>query len=208
MRWPKPPTGSSPFAVWCREFLNTCRQSELKSGVGYNVKQSPSGTTLDIFGTNMGGAGSLVDIKMFAITTLIGGDVVIAKSWDGGALGAQVPIAKTPRARTSIVQELIDGDIVTYAQNTTFPYDPTGDNNRIATDSNGAESQVCYPRYVTLGQLGLDTPTYPLNEYAGQQCQALIFACKPSSGTGVVYANGKVVWQELNQRVWALKYGS
>lgn len=163
-----------------------------------------AGTNSTSVWTQLGGAAS-VDIQMFAITALGGGDTFAAKAWSGsGSLGATVTIAKTPRARATVTSELIDGDAMAYTPITTNSYDPYGDNNRLATDSSGSEPQVCYPRYVTLGQLGLTTPVTPSTAYAGNECQAIVFAFKPSNGTGMT----GVLWQELNQRVWIRKYGS
>ena len=48
MIWPNEPSTGNPIAAWCRKLLAACKASEIKSGVGYNVKRTSGGTTLEL----------------------------------------------------------------------------------------------------------------------------------------------------------------
>lgn len=55
MNWPKPFTHTTPFTDWLNRLLAGVKSNELKSGVGYRVKTTSNGTTLEILGGAMGG---------------------------------------------------------------------------------------------------------------------------------------------------------
>jgi len=189
MRWPKPPTGSSPFAVWCREFLNTCRQSELKSGVGYNVKQSPSGTTLDILAIS--GISASSPFQPYLITVLNNADYVTAQLYNWTTMmgnGNNVTIAKAITGRGPALAT-VDGNNIVYS------YQPTSKDNLRSAQIVGVISQwqVMNPRYLADDGSGL----------VGN----IIFACKIKGGTGVSDVNGKPVdLQEFHSRNWCYQW--
>jgi hypothetical protein len=194
MNWPKPPLITTPGGSWLDRLLKACISRQLLPGPGYRLKQTASGTILELDRLAGGGttAAPLV-IQMFALTTLPGGDVVKGKTWNGSALGgSEVTIAKPHRLRKSIASEKIDSITITYAT-------PGGtadvDNNRTASDGTTPEAQVVYPRYTTLTRLGEATP--------GTNSLALIVAAKPANGTGIA----GVDWIEvLPARVWARRF--
>ena len=143
---------------------------------------------------------------MFAITTLNGGDFFSAKTWDGMSFGtSEVLIAKPPRQRTSVVSELMDGVTVNYSAY-------TNDNNRTANDGTNSELEVCYPRYMTMTDLGFDgyitTPPSGAALKLFNVSQCIVFAEQPANGTGCLDSDGKpILWLEKTARVWARKTG-
>jgi hypothetical protein len=52
---PKPPTGSSAFAVWCKKLLEWIRSSLIISGPGYRLERGPRGTVLKLYPAAAGG---------------------------------------------------------------------------------------------------------------------------------------------------------
>ena len=48
INWPAPPGGLSTEASWFRKLLMACRQTEILPGVGYRVKETSNGRTLEI----------------------------------------------------------------------------------------------------------------------------------------------------------------
>ena len=105
------------------------------------------------------------------------------------------PRFATPTTRQTnrdVLTEIIDGVSINY-QN-------TDDNNRVADDGTDSESQVIFPRYTTLADLGLAQPD------ALSNCQAVIFAAEAT--TGIVDSENKPIsWIELQPaRVWARRY--
>ena len=145
-------------------------------------------------------------VMMFAITTLNGGDFFSAKTWDGMSFGtSEVLIAKPPRQRTSVVSELMDGVTVNYSAY-------TNDNNRTANDGTNSELEVCYPRYMTMTDLGFDgyiaTPPAGAALKLFNVSQCIVFAEQPANGTGCLDSDGKpILWLEKTARVWARKTG-
>jgi hypothetical protein len=143
-------------------------------------------------------------VEMFALTTLkttvsanAPADYFYAKRFDGTSVsGSEIAIAKPPRLRLSIASEVIDSETITYT-------DRTGDQNtRTASDSEGSEAQVIFPRYVACGanpSQGTLTPSHP----------SIIFAAMVGA-TGVVddrNGNAPVTWIEvLPARVWARRF--
>ena len=204
LNYPTPPSGAGSEASYHRRAMDCLKRSFPSAGVGLVAKETPSGVVLSLAGNPpSGGGGNGLIVHMFAITQLVGLDYFYAKFWNGTNLGREIAIAKSPRLRPSVISELIDGITITYAPITTNPYDPTGDNNRLAADpAANTESQVVFPRYTTLTDLGLVQPDVLSN------CQAVIFAAFPKNGTGVTQAGGKKIeWVEMQPaRVWAKRY--
>jgi hypothetical protein len=55
INWPAPPSGLSNEANWFRKLLSACRQTEILPGVGYRVKETSNGRTLEIIQKNVQG---------------------------------------------------------------------------------------------------------------------------------------------------------
>ncbi len=137
------------------------------------------------------------EVKMFKITEIPipeegddFSDYVIAREWDGNTLGSvDVRIAKHPYWRPSITE--LSVGLITYF----FQYDD--DNSRtVVTGAAGDDPDFDIdPTYQQL------LMPYEVDDYspANGGHLGILFAAKPSNGTGVDGAD----WIDLTQRVWA-----
>ena len=193
MNYPTPPSGTSPQASFFRRLMDCVKRSRPIAGVGLALKETEHGTILSLINPTQFSQGGGSEVRMFAITQLLGKDWVMAKYWDGASLGEEIKIAVPPRLRQSLKKEIVDGVEITFSAQ-------VGQNSRTATDQfNNFENEVIYPRYTTLTELGLTKPD------DNSSCQAVVFAVKPKRGTGVLDDSfAPVNWIEiLPSRVWA-----
>lgn len=200
MNYPTPPSGAGNEANYHRRALACLKASFPKAGVGLVAKETDSGVILSLADNSSTSAGSKSATYLFAVTQLLGKPYLMARFWNGQVLGKEVPIAKHFPFRFKTT-ESIDGVDFTYSPITTYPYDPTGDNNRLADDGTLSQREVVFPRYVTMNQLSVATPA-GVNGY-----QCLILAAQLGAGTGMSTDEGaKIIWQELPGRVWSRRY--
>lgn len=178
-------TGNNPLVNWLNRIKAAVHARTLQEGLGYKIRRSPSGVTLQILPGGGRAAQPASPIQRYLIT-LRRGDYYHARTWDGDTAGSEtIYIAKPAKLRQSINAELIGGNLITYTYNS--------DTSRTATFSTFFENQIVIPWYLT-----------------GDQ----IFAIKPIGGTGVVTAAPDTVgqtieWLDLNidARAWALAFG-
>lgn len=200
MNYPTPPSGAGNEAQYHRRHLDCLKRSFPRAGVGLVAKETPTGVILSLATQNPFSASNGSQTFLFAVTQLLGKPYLMARFWNGAALGKEVAIAKHFPFRFNTT-ESIDGIDFTYTPITSFPTDPTGDNNRLSDDGTNNQQEVVFPRYVTMDELSIVNPS-GINGY-----QCLILATQLGAGTGVATDEGtKIIWQELPGRVWARRY--
>lgn len=107
---PGEPTGTSPMVAWCRRLYRCVMQGRLLPGVGYRLKEVPSGTILEIIPGTGGSPLSLYRFKSNAANH------IICRSWNGTTEGTvDVLIAKQPTIRNSVTNETLRGVAMTYS---------------------------------------------------------------------------------------------
>jgi hypothetical protein len=121
-----------------------------------------------------GGTGSGTTTT-FQITSVFGGDYVVAQTWDGTTLGGvDFYIAKPIHFRTSFASEVVDGVTINYTY--------SDDNHVHASDGTHSVDALCCPRYVVAAE---------------------IQASLCNNGTPVLDGSGNVVkWIDLTPREW------
>ena len=140
MNWPSEPTGNSSLAKFLRRVVSAGRANELQSGVGYRVRRSTQGTTLEIDGGNGGNGGA----QCFKLKEMYA-DYWIGHTWDGVNEGtADVAVAKDPAARQPATQT-IAGTSYVY----TYSAGPDDFNDsRNSYNGSSTESQHVVPFYI------------------------------------------------------------
>ncbi len=102
--------------------------------------------------------------------------------------GSLTRIAKSPRLRTSISAEVIDGVVISYSNYTT-------DNNRTANDGTNTETQVVFPRYVAV-----------TGSVVGPVDTSVIYATQVSY-TGITVSGSALTWIEFSPaRLWLRRF--
>lgn len=182
MSWPNEPNTSNPISAWCLKLMRACKASELKSGVGYRVKRTAQGTTLELGAGAPGTTAQNVTVKWCQIIEILQ-DHYVVQEWDGDAVfGDEFNVAKPTKLRGSITTETIDGDAITY--------DYTGYTTdyiqRLAEFDGAEEKQVVVPHWLA---------------------EDLIWALEVTE-TGVQVSSVEVTWLDLNidARAWARKF--
>ncbi len=207
MNYPTPPSGASNEGSFMRRLVDCLKRSYPIAGNGLTFKETSKGVILSVINpANNLPKGGGSDVYMFSVTQLIGQPYVMAKYWDGNSLGQEIAIAKDYPFRFNL-NEVIDEILYTYTPLIRTD-DPTSDNNRGATDGLNFQKECVFPRYVTLGMLGIVKPS---DANGGGQLvgyQTLILASYVQKGTGISTAGGqKIFWQEVKTgRVWSRRY--
>jgi len=200
LNYPTPPSGSNNEANYHRRLLDCLKRSFPRAGVGLVMKETPTGVILSLAQQGSFASANGSATYLFAVTQLLGKDYLMAKFWNGSSLGKEIAIAKHFPFRFKNSERIDDIDF-NYTRITSYSFDPTGDNNRTASDGSTTQREVVFPRYVTMDSLSIVNP----NGVNGYQC--LILATQLGAGTGVTTDEGqKIIWQELPGRVWSRRY--
>lgn len=139
INWPTSPSGTSNEASFFRRFVDSCKRSTPKAGLGLKATETKDGIILSV--DQSWGGGVPIKVDLYEITTLANADYFKAKlvNSSGDATGAEIVVAKSLTGRKPAT-ETID----TFEINYTY----SGENDRTASaDMLGTEIQVCHPRY-------------------------------------------------------------
>jgi hypothetical protein len=182
-RGPNPNSGEGAAANWLRRLLAAVAANKILPGVGYKVKYSSLGTTLEVMpGKMLGGTIS----KRYRVKS-VQGDYLTCRTWDGTTEGGtDVLVAKPPQLRHSIESQTIDGASVTYSD---------------FSISGG----VCKRIAKAADEDDQNEMVIPVYQLAGEGVDAEIWADKPEGGTGVLDDDDNpIVWQDTNRdaRAW------
>lgn len=216
MKLPAPWSGTSAIAAWMRQIRSYVQSETFLGGRGFRKVPTPTGWYLEAIDTPGGGSKiqTAATVSLFCITTLGNDDYFTAKKisnvrflngkWVGDVTGQDYQIAKPEPQRKTIANENLDGVVITYTAPPSLSPAPTPDgytdNNRVANDGSGTESQVCFPRYRSMAGLALTSPI-PMTS------QCVVVACQPDNGTGVAVAGTQLTWLEISPaRVWAKRF--
>ncbi len=172
--------------AWLNKLRAAALSCRIKTVIGGRVIQTTDGVSIEISPASAGGGGG---IKMYQLMSEADDWSVcrlLAIDKDGArTVGAtDVYIAKPAELRHSIVEEIIDGDDVTYAY--------TNEHERVATLDGSDETQVVVPWYLP---------------HDGDNDGSIIYAHE-TTGTGVWREIETDVFQELtlleiSGREWA-----
>lgn len=190
----KSPDRGAFTQLW-NKLLDYIKAGTLFSSSDILVNRTPNGTTLTLATAikptptpSVKTTGSSVAAQCFYIAALSNGNSITAVPFSASAgMSASYVIAKSPRLRTSISSEVIDGITINYSSY-------TSDNSRTANDGTNVETQVAFPRYVTGSSASVSSS-------AGTD-MSIVYAV-PCVSTGVASAS----WIEiLPARVWSSVY--
>ena len=139
-RGPNPNSGDSRAATWLRRLLAAVQANKLLPGIGYKLKHSTLGTTLEI-NPGKGGPGKL---EMCQISALYGSvtpaDYFSVYSFiDGATTGSEFYVAKSIPSRMHTARSYYG---------TSYSYTYTDDNNRTSDDEVTEEEQVVLEPFV------------------------------------------------------------
>jgi len=176
-RGPNPNSGDSRAATWLRRLLAAVQANKLLPGIGYKLKHSTLGTTLEINPGKGGVGGTSTGAQMCLITELFEEDYFGVKLFNGVTTsGDQFNIAKSVPSRMATGQTI---------EGTTFSYTYDDDNHRTSNDGATDEAQVMRPQFVV---------------------QNLVFAIA-ADHTYVTVDETELLFIELNtEREWCKKY--
>jgi hypothetical protein len=177
MKWPKPPSGLGKDASWFRQLLECAIRCEVQSGPGYRVRQTATGTILDIDGSSPGGQSQ--PFQPYIITNLNNGlDYFSAQIYNFATSqpqGATVNVAKALEGRQPPM-EYIDGNVIVYSN----PDADHKDNIRTAEIvGTVSQFQVMNPRYIANGL---------------QLWESLVMVAYVLGGSGVYDGNGNMIY--------------
>lgn len=139
LKWPGMTSGSGQAVAWLNSLLRACKASEIKPGRGYNVRNTPEGSFLDI---DFGSGGISAKRLRFKSSRA---NYIICRTWDGTTEGTtDIKVAKPAKLRNSITSEVLDGTTITYT------YTTTGSAAYVERTASGAssETQRIVPRYI------------------------------------------------------------
>lgn len=138
MSLPNPVPNNSWIAAFLNRILAAVKSYRIVEGPGYRVKQSTTGTVLDILDQKGGTPG----VGLYLLKSHEK-DYLICNSWNGTTKGTDdVYIAKPQELRSTFVAATVDGTPVSYTS-----YNATTQ-TRIATGGGKTENQVIVPRYL------------------------------------------------------------
>lgn len=110
METPGDAQGTDPLVPWLNKLKACVRSHRILRGNGYRVKETASGTILEII---PGAGGSSLTLYRFKSNAA---DHIICRSWDGTTEGTiDVLIAKQPTIRNSVTSETLRGVPTTYS---------------------------------------------------------------------------------------------
>lgn len=185
-RGPNPNSGEGAAANWLRRLLAAVAANKILPGVGYKVKYSSLGTTLEVEPGKGGGNGVGISAKRYRVKS-VQGDYLTCRTWDGSTEGdTDVLVAKPPQLRHSITSQTVNGVSVTYSDYAI--------SDGVCTRKASATS---YPDQAEM--------VIPVWQLAGTRVDAEIWADQPEGGTGVEDEDEEPIeWQDTNRdaRAW------
>lgn len=123
---------------WMRKLLAACLSCKILPGIGYKVRQTTSGTVLEIVPGN-GKASSGPQAYRFKSMQ---DDYLVCRTWDGTTEGAtDVNVAKPTLLRFSLSTRTVAGQVLTFSQ-----YNLTNQ-TRISMLNSSPELEVIIDRY-------------------------------------------------------------
>lgn len=181
---PGEPSGSGSLVSWLRRLREFVRSLELKSGKGYMVRRSNSGTVLEIRPGSGGGGAPVTRYRVQSVHD----KVLVCHTWDGTTEGTDdVYVAKPPKLRHTITTATVDGTVLTYSYSTVAS---NLDKQRDATNGTITESQFVTPRWLLDDEIyGIEIP------------QAI--AHPVTAGSVVSTLETSVIDLNLDARAWA-----
>lgn len=162
---PKRMTGNSALAQWCNSLLDFATANRIMQGLGYRVKESPTGTALEIRPGGGGGtpAAPLSVQEFFFFSSFK--DYWLCTDGTGTT---QYRVAKPHKLRNSISGEVIYGTAFNFSYpHNTGPTDPLYGLYRTATSGGLTENQGVVPPCLHLDKIyAITVPAIRFSEAA------------------------------------------